>query len=154
MGDESSTALTPKDRLDVCLKLADAAWRDFDTRRAYEWKANFGLWAGLAGLAVLCLRGDVAIQGAWRTAVMAASIAVGLVYVLLWTPGLHKRNRNDQAVAQSLWTQAAQIATLTRPHEPEPTSTFKNWSHLSQIIITAILLILAGLALFARVGAG
>jgi len=40
--------MSPKDRIDTLLALADASWRDFDTRRAFEWKVSIGLWTAEA----------------------------------------------------------------------------------------------------------
>gem|GEM_PF-1046747 len=41
-------AMTPKERFEACVKLAEFSATRWDARRAYEWKLSLGLWALLA----------------------------------------------------------------------------------------------------------
>jgi hypothetical protein len=53
--------LDPKVRLEVLQNLRTSAWRDFDSRRAFEWKLALSLWTALAALDGILLTGKIKV---------------------------------------------------------------------------------------------
>jgi len=144
----ASEPLSARDSVEAALKLGDCAWRDFDTRRSYEWKANLALWTALGAFSFLFLKGDAKpLPGPWMAAAIVILLLIDAVYIFIWTPGVFRRNRHDQDSAHSYWHQAATLANLKIPPVPEISrSAFKNWSHASQVMITLFLTLVAILA--------
>lgn len=140
---------TVNERARAALDLGDRAWRDFDTRRTYEWKANLSLWAALGGFAIVFLKGDtIPLPRVWKMVVICILVAIDLVYFFIWSPGLFQRNRADQDVAHIYWREAARLARLSEPPPPKiSSSAFLNWSHASQMLITLFLTLVAALSL-------
>jgi hypothetical protein len=144
--------LSSKDRIKLLLKLADAAWRDFDQRRSYEWKINFALWAALGSFAGFLFKGGPKIYGMRAYSVYAILFLIGCIYTLLWTRGLKRRNYEDQAAAHHYWSQADKVIGVASPRvrsqfqAASSRPLVKTWSHFSQVAITSLFLIIAALA--------
>src|SRR5438874_1574905 len=106
-------------RAKVLLGLADASWKSFESRRSYEWKTNFGLWAGLGAFAGLLYKGDIAIPNLYLAVILSClSFLLWLGYWLFWSAGLEQRNAEDQDVAHFYWSRVDSELTLTPPRKP------------------------------------
>jgi hypothetical protein len=148
--DRAERRLENRDKIDFLLKLADVAWRDYSDRRAIEWKVNLALWAGLGALGgfmfQLQTRPPVLI-GAIVTALLAL---VFLIYVRFWKAEIQKRNARDLNNANYYWT-AADHELGTKPPEHRRAFESNGWrpTHLSQIIVTLLFIVLTILAAWA-----
>ena len=148
-------ALTAKDRVAALTKLAESWWKEFDTRRTYEWKVNFTLWAALAAFAGLLLKGEAHFALTLAILLAIPILLINVVYVLWWTQGMHARNRIDTANAHHCWHLVeielglkdadTKHNVYQKPAEKEPY--WKNWSRGTQITITFLFTILAAMSL-------
>ncbi len=140
-------SLSPHDHIDALLRLADACWRDFDSRRTYEWKVNFGLWTGQALFAGLALRADTkfSITG-WRIVEFSLILFfIVIVYSAVWSRGLRRRNRENMGDAHHYWDLAEQIlgTQSTRLRRAVPKKPYLlNWAVASQVLITLLFTLL------------
>lgn len=154
--DENSTTDSsfPKDAVEAIFKLANAMWRDFDSRRSYEWKVTFGLWTALGLFAAGVIKGDVKLPLGCGGFIVLVIIFGGiwLSYTLLWTPGLRKRQKLNLDSAHYYWNGVEKIVTrnqqedMTLDNSPRfnysSDDTLLHWSHCSQIITTTLLMFL------------
>jgi hypothetical protein len=88
-------------KMNCYLKLAEIRWGQFNKRRDFEWKVNFGLWAALGFIIGLGLKGDytsppinVVGQGAF---ILMHSLI--LIAYLIYIHGLNFANQNDRRAA-------------------------------------------------------
>ena len=109
----------PKDRIDALLRLADASWRDFDQRRSYEWKLNFGLWPALGIFAGYMLRDAKPLPYEAKTGLTVLLGLTWLVYVFPWSYGLQRRNRMNQDSARRYWTEVENLIHFRTDHESD-----------------------------------
>jgi hypothetical protein len=122
-----------------------------DARRAYEWKVSFGLWTALGILAGLLIRGEFkppTVQAVFYAALLACIV---LVYIFVWSIGLHRRNAKNRRDAQHFWNLAVkefETGSIEKFKVTPIGSVFRDWSHLTQILITLMLAIVAVVALF------
>lgn len=141
-------SLTTKERIDSLLNLADASWRDFDTRRAAEWKVTMGLWTAQALFAGLVIRSDVklALTHVELLFLLGVFAAIVGIYSLWWTRGLRDRNASNLQDAHHLWNLVQDELAIKSPRYlrggGRPTAHWTNWSHGSQIAITLLLVLL------------
>jgi hypothetical protein len=144
---------TKKDRIDAFIRLGDSSWRQMDTRRAYEWKVSFGLWTALGIMAGLLIRGEFkppTIQAVIYAVLLAIIV---YVYIFIWSAELHKRNAGNKQDAHHFWGLAIkefEPNSIDRFEVKPASPLLKEWSHLTQILVTLTLAILAGTALFQR----
>lgn len=87
--------MTEKDRLDLFLKMAESSWKEYDTRRSYEWKINLALWAALGAIIGLSLKELSVDFSNYSTLILICMGSLSLVYIF-WLRGLWKRNEHDQ----------------------------------------------------------
>ena len=147
-----------KDKVDALLKLADISWRDYSERRSIEWKINFGLWLALGTFAGFVLQYPTAVPNRWWVA-LAISVLLGfifLVYTFLWKKEIKERNRKDKHATehyQRLVREELGIKwpPVESPPDP-PLRKDENWprTHLSQVLMTLLFLLLAVFAVWAR----
>ena len=145
-----------KDYVDTLLKFADASWHEMDTRRSYEWKVNFGLWTTLGVLAGVSFKGETSSlpqTPMWMIAlVLLLFPVIGFVYIFIWTKGLYARNQRNMRRAHYYWNLVETELNLSPRHQvlPEDVSEpyWRNWSVLSQVLITVIFMLIAFLALY------
>jgi hypothetical protein len=146
MSNQGAVELTRKDLVDVMLKLADASWKSMDTRRAYEWKVSFGLWAGLGALAGFLLKGQASPLASWQCweVVIAALglVIVAAVHIFVWIRAVHERNHNDVRRAHHYWHMVEANCGLPITHEDRleqaTPSLWGDWAHCSQIVVTMV----------------
>jgi hypothetical protein len=141
-----------KDKADALIALGNAHWRDFDTRRSYEWRTSFALWTALRALAALMAKGDAVIIPAVAVCIGLIVLAVFLVYWLFWMTGMWRRNEDDLFYAYESWNAARVLLGLTVYRNPErkqssdkkrlarflkdSRTVWKNWSRGSQLLVT------------------
>lgn len=82
-------------RVRALLRIADMHWRDFDSRRSYEWKVNFALWTSLGALAGLLLRSEGGISDQMGVVASGVVAVIYLVYWVVWSVGTWRRNYHD-----------------------------------------------------------
>lgn len=144
-----------RDRLEILLKLADVAWRDFDTRRPTEWRANLALWGALGLFSGLVLKGEATVPGHLKVAVSVFLVAIGLVYTFWRTRGQYRRGWEDRNTANYFWDKAGEVLEVRspRPRYSEslaPEHFLKNWSRGSQVSITWPFVSMAIASVFGR----
>ena len=131
-------------KTNALLKLADAAWREFDTRRSFEWKINFALWAGLAAIAGFAIKEDFQV-GDYIWVFLGATWAV---YIFIWQWGLMNRNRSNQSIAQFYWKRVQEhlgeeLPGYLQPRIPRHRRS-QLYSHGFQILVTFLFLFAVG----------
>lgn len=137
-----------KNEIEALFKLEESAWREFHQRRSYEWKINFGLWAGLGTVSGFVIKENVELTP-W--------IWVGIVFLftayIWWHVGLFTSNKMDQAKRNYYLQVAREKLKVTLPDDlsKRPSTSgntfYGNWSHGPQIAITLIILGFAGYVL-------
>lgn len=91
--------------VDHYLELSKRAFERFHTRRVYEWRVSLSLWTAL-GLASWFMTqvGDLSVVV--RVGLILIAVAVNVIYILKWTPGLARSSENDRRTAY-FWESAA-----------------------------------------------
>ena len=135
------------------MMLAEDAWKCLDTPRAYEWKVAFGLWTALAAFSGFVLRGEVPIMPSGIWSVSALFIAIWCVFTFIWIRGLHLRNSFDRSLAEQYWIAAeVELGVVSDRAAKRPQfqheGAWRNWSHLTQIVVTGIFVIMAIASMF------
>ena len=141
------------DKIEILLKLAENAWRDYSTRRSIEWKANFGLWAGLGAFSGFVFQQNTFIN--WRySAVVGVLLYLTIgVYIVFWKKEIQSRNTKDLDAAHYYWNAVdKQLETIPPKIRYRKESVNESWrsTHLSQVIITVIFVVLAMLAVLSK----
>lgn len=135
-------------KINILTSFSESCWREYDTRRQYEWKVNFALWAGFGIFAGFSIKEDFFLdKWIW--------IVIAFVFVVynFWQIGLRNSNRLDQSKRHFYDEKIRSLMKIHIPEDfknPPPTSNrylLLNWSHGSQIFITATFLILLGVIL-------
>jgi hypothetical protein len=156
---------TKKEKIEVCLKLAEAAWRDYSDRRAIEWKVNFGLWAGLGAFAGFVFQRQGCVN--WMYTIMVCGLIISLlfVYACLWKKEIQKRNKLDVDAARLYWREAhtaISVGPLPEVYSAIHDSTGQDQSalpdknqkwrptHLSQLYVTVAFAALAAISVLAK----
>lgn len=99
-----------KDRkVKALFDLANYLWKDFDGRRAQEWKANFALWAALAALVGITTWQNVTLSRGLAWCISIFLVWVVLVYWLVWTTGMWRRNFETTQEANEALSRARAI---------------------------------------------
>jgi hypothetical protein len=148
----------------TALRLAEAAWRDFDRRRSYEWKVNFALWPALGALGGFFWKENPQFEPLATISISIVLIIIAYTYWFKWSVGLWERNNLDQTVAHYYWARAdgdtsknesfprGKFDATSPDFAPRRSWTetwaagwrvFWRWSHGSQIMITLALIIIA-----------
>ena len=149
------SVMTEKDKIDIYMELFKEYLNRFDLRRSYEWKFNIALWTSILIWIGISLREDIAIEscGQKLMASMLASVhlIIFFVFSFLWSGFLHKSNKYDKDFAFE-YKKAIDLY-MSSPREyvfgkiAEPNKLYWkaliNWSPLSQIMITGILLFIS-----------
>lgn len=149
-------------RFESLESLRRAAYESFDSRRSYEWKLSLAIWTAEAIALVALLQptkaGEVfPLNRPWG---WAGALAVAVVLVILHcylSDGLAKSNANDKAEARHFRDEMEKMVNLEQvvktPFErrdDEGTRGWRQWSHLGQIGITALLAAAAALIIVLR----
>jgi len=82
-----------KEKIDTLSDLYNKAWSSFDTRRSYEWKTNFGLWAALGSILGFSIKEKNTFEDRYVWLVISI---IAVAYVFIWTVGLFTQNRKDK----------------------------------------------------------
>jgi hypothetical protein len=137
-------------KIDVLLKLAQAAWKSMDARRAYEWKMAVALWTALAALSGTSLRGEIHVDSWALYSASGLLILIWFIFVFVWMRGLHQRNAWDRDLAEYYWiiveadlALGASTPRAARRGTVRNTSMWRDWSHSTQIFVTTFLVLLA-----------
>jgi hypothetical protein len=81
-------------KLDTLIKLSEACWTEFDTRRSYEWKISFGLWTAIGIIIGFALKEDVNhVIDMWLVTLVLVIIMAAYIW---WHIGLRNSNKRDQ----------------------------------------------------------
>jgi uncharacterized membrane protein len=139
-------------RFESLESLRRAAYESFDSRRSYEWKLSLGIWTAEA-LALVALlqptnRGeDFPLKSHWALG-GAGLVVLVLVFLHAYlSDGFAKANGCDKAEVRrfkkEMETIALQVAKKRDDEgacgDDEGARGWKQWSHLGQIGITALL---------------
>ena len=133
-----------KEKVESLLKLADFAWRDYSERRSIEWKTNFALWLALGTYAGFMFRQQDVLAVWVKLLSTAILIVTFLVYSLLWKVEMKERNRSDKKLVQYYWSKVNEELGV-EPPIPTPQ---KAMTHLSQVMITLMIVLLAVLSVW------
>ena len=137
--------MTPHERFEACMKLAEFGASRHDGRREYEWKVTLGLWAVIVA-AIATFHGQTLPK--WLGYVTI------FVFAFLWLRGVWVSNEKDKTLSLHYRRQAEQLLTNSSPtSEVSFTSTIPwykqafgflfDWSMLFQLVTTIGLLKLA-----------
>jgi hypothetical protein len=145
--------MNEKDRLDGYLALAKHHAERHDKRREYEWKISFGIWGALLG--ALAIVKDVSLNALWF---WIGGGAIYVIYALLWLPGIRRANEIDKSLWKFFRDQAADVLYVGAEHAPsqlkiqKPSwwAAFRDWSIVSQALITMALYVAIGVWLEMR----
>ena len=143
--------LCEKDKVEYLTRLADASWREYSERRSVEWKVNFGLWAALGTFAGFVFQQDK-IFPLWITiATSLILLCTFLIYTFLWKAEIQVRNSLDKKAAQDYWKKVDEMLNVKSPEVRTRHEAKRGWriTHLSQVAITILFLLLAILAVWA-----
>jgi hypothetical protein len=142
-----------KDKVEALLKLADISWRDYSERRSIEWKINFGLWLALGVFAGFMLQHPTVSPHWWvKVAISVLLVFTFLVYTFLWKAEIKDRNLEDKAAAkhyQRLVETEFRIESPPPLRPPPPKGCGWPRTHLSQVLMTFLFLLLAVFAVWA-----
>ena len=139
-----------KDKVEALMKLADFSWRDYSERRSIEWKTNFALWLALATFASFMFQNQSVLAVEFKLLITAILILTFLVYTFLWKAEVKARNRSDKRLVQYYLSKVNEELGV-EPPIPTPQ---KPMTHLSQVVITFIIVLLAALSVWAPIQAG
>ena len=139
-----------KDKVEALMKLADFSWRDYSERRSIEWKTNFALWLALATFASFMFQNQSVLAVEFKLLITAILILTFLVYTFLWKAEVKARNRSDKRLVQYYLSKVNEELGV-EPPIPTPQ---KPMTHLSQVVITFIIVLLAALSIWAPIQAG
>ena len=134
-----------KDKVESLLKLADFSWRDYSERRSIEWRTNFALWLALGTFAGFMFEQQAALAVWVKLLSTAALVVTFLVYSLIWKVEVKERNRSDKKLVQYYWSKVNEELGV-EPPLPTPQ---KSMTHLSQVMITLMIVLLAALSVWA-----
>jgi hypothetical protein len=143
--------MTPEERFDASIKLAEFSAGRWDARRSYEWKLSLGLWALLAA-AIHSFRVDHI--PAWLP---LASIGLYVFWMnnIWWSNYLdrmmmrayreHCTDLLNQAGPVYLQLYKPKLARwlAEHPRTNRFLGVFADWSSLFQIVVTSVLIFLA-----------
>ena len=93
------------------LRMADFHWREFDTRRSYEWKSNFALWPALGALSGFLLTKGQNLPEILAISGTISVIVIFFLYWLYWQTIMWIQNKEDRDRAYDA------IAALRGPFE-------------------------------------
>jgi hypothetical protein len=139
---------------------AEVAWRAYETRHNIEWRVNFSLWTGLGILAGFLLQAE-ASWPCWVKVTLTVILLTGCWPYFLWKVEIQQRNKDDLDAARELWRRADRALGLTpieqsghdrRGHSGKPydfTQHRLRPTHLSQLLITVLFVVIALLATWA-----
>lgn len=144
--------------------MRNAAWASFDQRRMYEWKFGIALWTALAIFTgtLVTQPSDVTktfpLKGIWPVLVTGL---IGMAIVGIhgyWTKGISEANTIDRKVSYVYETKMCPLIGVLRDEEILPIvrprhkamGTLSNYSHMTQVAITALLVLGAVLAMWVR----
>jgi hypothetical protein len=149
---------TDYEKIEVLTNLSEACWKEYDTRRSYEWKVSFGLWTSIGLIAGFSLKEDIILNiNVWWIISILFVLATAYTW---WQYGLRISNARDQdkrheyykVIHESIGFTKKDIANLNEEifkNRPRTSHSFIffNWSHSSQLLITYSFLLLLGLIL-------
>lgn len=153
-----------RNRFDSINALRQASYASFNDRRGYEWKLALAIWSALAILlarlvqptkdgTTFPLNGD----SVW----IAASI-VGVLLIVLhayWSNGAARANRADRTIEHHYMKAMQSVLALPFDKDVQavidalprsPKGGWRHWSHLAQVGITALLVLVSIVVLHAR----
>ena len=94
--------------------LRQAAWQEFDTRRAFEWKVSLALWTAMFAFAGALLSGKPTIDYGIR--VIACHLAVALLILhIYFLCGVAKRHHADREKEHFFRNQILAVLHLELP---------------------------------------
>src|SRR4029077_2702446 len=137
-------------KIETLFKLAEQAWRSFDTNRSYEWKMSVALWTTFGAFAALLLKSDVRVPATMMWPVTIAIAAIFCAYWVVWTAGGWRLNYFDVRDAYADLNKVRELigeSNLSAPlRGPAPRNNFCdiflvlfNWSRFFQLFVTLIL---------------
>lgn len=143
--------MVDKDRVEFLLKLADVHWRDYSERRSIEWKTNFGLWLALGTFSAFMFQHTTSLHPWLRLAISGILAVTFAVYAFVWKMEIKERNAADKAAAEHYWGLAI-TETKIPPAAGRTVPRYGGWprTHLSQVILTLLFVILAIIATWAN----
>lgn len=115
--------MSPKDRIDALMKLADFRLTRWKTRADAEWKISLAFWGFL--LAATSLKNKPPQGFGWWLA------AIVLAYIVLWVFQIWRRNERDHREAFR-YADAAEEILMGRP--PLPFRTGLPWALVFQAV--------------------
>ena len=123
--------------------LRQAAWDRFNARRSYEWKMCFSIWTGVLALTGFCATSESVLLNVAHAVILAVLV---LGVHTFWQVNIARVNGWDLEQVYSLEDEIRNIASKPLTHEFRQRQKHwrwaKYWSHLSFVVITAVLLLI------------
>lgn len=162
--DNDHTILDQK-KLEVYMNLADSCWKEYDTRRSYEWKVSFGIWTALGIIIGFIIKEDIPFHyNLYVVSVVVILFLLIVYFFYVFQKGIQNSNNYDQEKRHVYIKQfihplidfdLTKIEEGKRKYFDRPESSkgnvFQAWSHLTQIVITAILAIVICIVIVLKV---
>ena len=144
--------------------LRSAAWTSFDQRRTYEWKFCIALWTAFVVFTGALVTQPIdttktfPVKGVWPVVFTALVGLVAAAIHAYWSKGLSEANAVDRRVSYVYEKKMCPLIGVSHAHEILPIvrprqsrmGTLSNYSHLSQVAITLLLVLSAVCAMWAR----
>ena len=151
---KDNSTLDSRLRFEMLQGLAGSAWRDFDSRRAFEWKIAISLWTALAAFLATVLTGRIDLPPIVTIPVVAGAAAVLLVMHVVFVRGIARANKINRQKQFFYEDQMNRMLNLSLPEEIDKLverakrshGKLWNWSHSFQLLVTAMLLIICVIA--------
>lgn len=133
-------SVNDQEKLGAYMELYKSQWDRYDKRRDIEWKVTMGLWTGIAVLTGF-LAGKVQLS-AWDLWIY---VLVWVIFSFVWTSNCWHANRKDRNFALVYLNCIERIIGHTSEtvefHEPSRLDFLKDWSRISQIFTTGVLML-------------
>ena len=134
--------MNDEEKLKTYIELYKVKLERFDKRRNFEWKVTIGLWTGLS-----VLTGFLAGKIQLSLFHLVFYIAVWGIFTFVWTRGSWCANEKDMQYAHVYRNHVENLIGHTTEkytfQPPDWKKCFTNWSRLSQILTTALIMFMS-----------
>ena len=148
-----------KNRIDAIELLRKAQWESFDKRRSYEWKIGIALWTAIASFIVITIKSKITYNIRSLELIIASIIFVIIIIIhAFWIWDLRRANKLDKDIAIFFRDTIMEKITISFPvpikeqidsidKKGRKSKILSLWSHIFQLVITLIFILLAVISL-------
>jgi hypothetical protein len=140
-----------KDIAEILFKLAEQKWQEYNSRRSYEWKVNFGIWAGIGIFSGFCIKENIRFDNILIIILLSIFYIVMILVYYIFRRGISKSCNDDQIERFKYIDKIHEILDLNKTEKPKEliicnkkVNILKlNWSHITQLFITILILLIS-----------